>query len=228
MTNGNDLPFGTVGDLAQCYERLLDQREGCVAGAESEGRPVGAESPPGDEAASPPPLRRIIEAMLFVGGAPLTAARAAEAVRGLTVEQFRNLVDELNRDYRQQGRPYRVQLREQGSELVLQPRFRGVLDRLYGSTREARLSPAALDVLALVAYRQPVTKQDVEALRGAESAGSLRQLGAPGLDRRAARRGRSARGEVQHDNALPDVVPAAQSRRSAAHAGLAETVSRGI
>ena len=227
MTNGNDLPFGTVGDLAQCYERLLDQREGCVAGAESEGRPVGAESPPGDEAASPPPLRRIIEAMLFVGGAPLTAARAAEAVRGLTVEQFRNLVDELNRDYRQQGRPYRVQLRQQGSELVLQPRFRGVLDRLYGSTRKRGCRRPLSTCWPSSPIGNPSRNRTLR--RCARRVGRLvAPAGAPRVDRRAARRGRSARGEVQHDNALPDVVPAAQSRRSAAHAGLAETVSRGI
>jgi segregation and condensation protein B len=145
---------------------------------------------------SPPPLRRIVEAMLFVGGAPLTAERAAEAVRRLTAEQFREAVDGLNRDYRQQGRPYRIQVREQGCELVLQPRFRGVLDRLYGSTREARLSPAALDVLALVAYRQPTSKQEIEAMRGAESAGVLRQLVRLGLI--AVQRGESNQREAAY------------------------------
>lgn len=134
-----------------------------------------------EEEAAPPPLRRIVEAMLFVGGAPLTAARAAEAVRGLTPDQFREIVDELNRDYRQQGRPYRIQFREQGCELALMPRFRAVNDRLYGSTREARLSPAVLDVLALVAYRQPISKQEVESLRGVDSGGALRQLVRLGL-----------------------------------------------
>lgn len=133
------------------------------------------------ESAAPPPLQRIVEALLFVGGAPLTAERAAEVVRGLTVEQLRDIIDGLNRDYRQQGRPYRIHLRGQGHELDLQPRFRSVHERLYGSTREARLSLAALDVLALVAYRQPITRQEVEALRGGESASALRQLVRLGL-----------------------------------------------
>jgi segregation and condensation protein B len=149
-----------------------------------------------EEESAPPPLRRILEAMLFVGGAPLTAERAAEAARGLTVEQFRDLIEGLNRDYRQQGRPYRIQVREQGYELVLQPRFRGVLERLYGSTREARLSPATLDVLALVAYRQPLTKQEVEALRGAESGSTLRQLVRLGLI--AVQRGESGQREAAY------------------------------
>jgi segregation and condensation protein B len=134
-----------------------------------------------DDDSAPPPLKRILEAILFTGGAPLSAVRAAEAVRGLTAAQLAEIVDELNRDYRSQGRPYRIQLRDQGYELALQPRFRTVVDRLYGSTREARLSPQALDVLSLVAYRQPVTKQEIESLRGAESGGQLRQLVRLGL-----------------------------------------------
>jgi segregation and condensation protein B len=143
---------------------------------------------------APPPLRRIVEAMLFVGGTPLTAERAAEAVRGLTSEQFREIIDGLNRDYRQQGRPYRIQVRERGHELALLPRFRGVLDRLYGQAREARLSLAALDVLALVAYRQPITKQEIEALRGGESTSALRQLVRLGLI--AVQRGEADQREV--------------------------------
>lgn len=145
---------------------------------------------------APPPLRRIIEALLFVGGAPLTAARAAEAVRGLTAEEFREIVDGLNRDYRQQGRPYRIQPRGEGWELVLQGRYRHVLDRLYGSTREARLSPAAQDVLALVAYRQPITRQEVDALRGIESGSVLRQLVRLGLI--AVQRGEADQREVAY------------------------------
>jgi segregation and condensation protein B len=191
-----DAPLGTAGDLAQCYERLRDQQEDSVSVSEPEKSPALEGSSAEGESSSPPPLRRIVEAMLFVGGAPLTAERAAEVVRGLRDAQFRDLIDGLNRDYRQQGRPYRIQMREQGYELVLQPSFRGVHERLYGSTREARLSPAALDVLALVAYRQPITRQDVEALRGGESAAALRQLVRLGLI--AVQRGESGQRQVEY------------------------------
>jgi segregation and condensation protein B len=135
----------------------------------------------GDKSAAPPPLLRIVEAMLFVGGPPLTAVRACEAVRGLTAEGLLQCIDTLNRDYRQQGRPYRIRPRDQGYEIALHGPFRAVADRLAGSMREARLSPAALDVLALVAYRQPITRQEVESLRGADSGSPLRQLVRVGL-----------------------------------------------
>ncbi len=152
--------------------------------------------PPPEESSAPPPLPRIIEALLFVGGAPLSAVRACEHIRGLTPEQFSQTIEQLNRDYRAQGRPYRIQPKEQGFELTLQPKFRGVLDRLYGSAREARLSPAALDVLALVAYRQPVTREDVESLRGADCINVLRQLVRFGLI--ALQRSREPPGEAAY------------------------------
>jgi segregation and condensation protein B len=166
--------------LGQSYGALLgrdlwevDVNDSATAEANGHPRPAGS--------ADPPPLARVIEALLFVGGAPLTPQGACEAVRGLTPEQFVEVIDGLNRDYRQQGRPYRIQPRERGYVLTLHTRYRPVLDKLYGTTREARLSPAAIDVLALVAYRQPATKQEIDSLRGADSGHLLRQLVRRGL-----------------------------------------------
>jgi segregation and condensation protein B len=163
-------------------------------GPEEEARPAG---PPPGEAASPPPLLRIVEALLFVGGAPLTPERAGEAVRGLTPDQFREAVDTLNRGYRRQGRPYRIHAQGKGYVLDLCTRFRRVREKLYGTTREARLSPAAIDVLSLVAYRQPATKQEIDSLRGAESGSLLRQLVRRGLIA-VVHRGDSAQREVSY------------------------------
>ena len=176
--------------LAESYGDVMNRQDW----PEDAGLPDAAE--PVFGAVAPPPLVRIIEAMLFVGGAPLTPERASAAVRGLTPEQLAQLIDGLNRDYRQQGRPYRVLHREHGFELALLPRFRPVLDRLYGSTREARLSPVVLTVLSLVAYRQPVTKQEVDSLRGADSGAALRQLVRLGLI--ALQRGEAGQKEISY------------------------------
>src|SRR4051794_18604824 len=91
----------------------------------------------------PPPVDRLVEAMLFLGGPPLTAARAADAVRGLTSERLADAVGNLNRAYRLQGRPYHIRERDEGYELVLRARFARVIDRLNGAPREARLTPQA-------------------------------------------------------------------------------------
>jgi segregation and condensation protein B len=133
------------------------------------------------EVESPPPPARIVEALLFVGGPPLTPERAGEIVRGLTADQLRSIIDGLNRDYRGQNRPYNIHASDAGYVLALKPQFRGVKERLAGSPREARLSPGALDVLALIAYRQPLTKADIDSLRGNDSRSPLQQLVRLGL-----------------------------------------------
>jgi segregation and condensation protein B len=131
--------------------------------------------------AAPPSPVRIVEALLFVGGLPLTAARAGEVVRGLGSEQFAETVEALNREYRRQNRPYAVQPQGDGFVLALRPRFQGVRERLFGGPREARLSGPALDVLTLVAYRQPVTRAEIDSQRGSDSGPALRQLVRLGL-----------------------------------------------
>jgi segregation and condensation protein B len=131
--------------------------------------------------AVPPSPEQIVEAMLFVGGHPLTPPVACTAVRGLTAEGFQAAVDSLNRRYRSQNRPYAIQRRDEGFVLALLPTHRGLRERLFGGPRETRLTQPALDVLAVVAYRQPVAKAEVDAVRGTDSGSVLRQLVRLGL-----------------------------------------------
>jgi segregation and condensation protein B len=160
--------------LARSYRAFVGDEvwDTDVGGGEGEAVPETSTTTP----VAPPSLVQLLEALLFVGGAPLTAEQAAAVIRGLTPAQFSQAIASLNRDYRRQGRPYLIQVQGQGYCLTLRPRFRPVLDRLYGQIREARLSPPAIDVLSLVAYRQPVTKQEIDSLRGAESGALIRQL----------------------------------------------------
>jgi len=134
-----------------------------------------------DRSEAPPPLVRIVEALLFVGGAPLTADRAGETIRGLGEHQFVEVIAALNAEYRAQGRPYSIQAQGDGYVMALRPRFRSVPEKLYGGPRAARLSPTVIDVLALVAYRQPATKQEIDTLRGHDCGAMLRQLVRRGL-----------------------------------------------
>src|SRR5262249_8129717 len=119
--------------------------------------------------------------MLFVGGQPLTTTVACSVVRGLTAERFRAAIDALNRRYRDQLRPYTIETRDDGFVLVLRPAYRNLRERLFGGPREARLRQPALDLLPVVAYRQPVGKAEVDAIRGTDSGSTLRQLVRLGL-----------------------------------------------
>lgn len=129
----------------------------------------------------PPPPERVIEGMLFIGGIPLPPHAIAERLRGMDEEQVAAAVSELNRRYKSQGRPYHVTQLPDGYVMALRPSFRQVRERMQGAVREARLSPHAIEVLAIVAYRQPIAKDEVDSLRGSDSGPLLRQLARHGL-----------------------------------------------
>jgi segregation and condensation protein B len=175
----------TPEDLGRAYAEMLGEEAWEAQAVEPPIPPLTSPPCEGDtggvDAKTPPAPDRILEALLFVGGAPLTSARACQVIRGLTVDQFNNLIDDLNRTYRRQNRPYSIQPRQLGYALALKPKFRSVMEKVFGGVREARLSTQAIDVLALVAYRQPATKMEIDSLRGAESASLLRQLVRRGL-----------------------------------------------
>ena len=151
----------------------MDTSTGAAAADRAERRVPAAQAPP--------PLHRLVEAMLFVGGSPLMLAKATEVIRGLTESQLTEVVDSLNDAYRRQARPYLIETRDSGYVLALRPAYRFVHQRLQASVREARLSLGAIEVLSVVAYRQPVTKQEIDSLRGRESGSQLRQLVRRGL-----------------------------------------------
>jgi segregation and condensation protein B len=135
----------------------------------------------GSNGASPPPAERILEAMLFAGRGAVTFEKARLILSDLSEEQFLSTIDALNAAYRLQGRPYALMPKEQGYVMTIKPSFLPLLERLRGPARETRLSTAAIDVLSLVAYRQPIGKQDIDAVRGFDSGAILRQLLKHGL-----------------------------------------------
>jgi len=123
--------------------------------------------------------RTILEAMLFVGdpeNRPLESARAASLMRDGEPGDIPGLVDELNESYRQRGCPYRIASDGAGFRLTLEETYDRLRDKFYGRIRLARLSQAAIDVLAIVAYRQPLAADEVSRLRDKPSYQVLSQL----------------------------------------------------
>jgi segregation and condensation protein B len=173
LTGTWQLDAEPVGDIPEDLP-LAEPIEPPAASVE----PPAAIAPPAD---TPPSPEQLIEAMLFVGGHPLAATTASAAIRGLTPERFLAAIDTLTARYRQQQRPYTIQPRAEGFVLTLLPMHRGLRERLYGGPRETRLGHPAVDVLSVVAYRQPVDKAEVDAIRGTDSGSILRQLVRLGL-----------------------------------------------
>jgi segregation and condensation protein B len=149
-----------------------------VEGPVDEAATAGTEATEDDDPVEISP-RTILEAMLFVGNQdnePLTVARAVELMRGVEPAEIPDLVDQLNRRYAANACPYQIVSEAGGYRLVLRKAFDAVRMQFYGKAREARLSQAAIDVLAIVAYRQPLTAEEVNKLRGTPSGHVLSQL----------------------------------------------------
>ncbi|MCA9052761.1 MAG: SMC-Scp complex subunit ScpB, partial [Planctomycetaceae bacterium] len=122
--------------------------------------------------------RQIVEALLFVGGRPLTSRQIADVLGGShTPDRVDDLVSDLNREYARQQRPYEMRLGEGGYRLQVTAPYEKVRARVFGiGPREVKLAQNALEVLALVAYQQPVSREEVEATGIKGAAGLLRQL----------------------------------------------------
>ena len=140
------------------------------------------ESEPVRRSAEPPcevTPKTILEAILFVGhptNEPLTSERIAGLMRGVTPGEIDDLVGELNGEYAAAQAPYAIESVDCGYRIALRPEFASLRDGFYGRIREARLSQTAIDVLAIVAYQQPVSQAEIDRLRGRPSAPILSQL----------------------------------------------------
>jgi segregation and condensation protein B len=119
--------------------------------------------------------RRIVEALVLAAREPIPAARIAGIVPRCKPAEVRTLVDELNKAYIEQGRAFEICQVAGGYQMRTLPQFAPYLQQTL-SQRPLRLSQAALETLSIVAYRQPVTRAEVEHIRGVDVGAVLRSL----------------------------------------------------
>lgn len=126
-----------------------------------------------------PSYKAIAEALLFISNEPLSAQALAD-VLNIDEAGVDQVMEALVQDYESAGRG--IMLREVGGgyELVTVPEADPFIKKLF-SVRKARLSDAAYEVLAIIAYRQPITRTQIETIRGVKSDGPLQQLFLRGL-----------------------------------------------
>ena len=132
-----------------------------------------------DDFACPISPESIVEAILFVGapeGEKLTSRSIAGILRDVSAKQVTKIVHGLNEKYAQEDAAYRVQIDGGTFALILDPELGDFQNEYYGRNKEVRLSQAAIDVMAIVAYNQPTTKELVEKIRGKPSGSVLAQL----------------------------------------------------
>ena len=123
----------------------------------------------------PPATVQVIEALLFAAPAPVTLTRLC-AIAGCTPEVLNDAIEQLNREYESARRTFRIHRVAQGFQLYTLPEYASWVRQLFAAHRVSRLSRASLETLAIVAYRQPVTKPEVEQLRGVDSTAPILTL----------------------------------------------------
>jgi segregation and condensation protein B len=121
-------------------------------------------------------LAQIIEALLFASDAPLSAADLARVDERLDEDTVEAVVQELRAEYELTERSFQVYEVAGGFQLLTRPEFVAVLERYDTVPQPSRLSAPALEVLAIIAYRQPLGRIEIEEIRGVGSSGVLRTL----------------------------------------------------
>ncbi|HEX4589216.1 MAG TPA: SMC-Scp complex subunit ScpB [Gemmataceae bacterium] len=128
-----------------------------------------------------------LEAVLFAAEEPLAARRLAALAELADAAEARRLVERLRKLLHAEGSAFRVEELAGGFQLLTRPEFHPWLIRLRQTAGEPKLTGALLETLAIVAYRQPIMRADLEAIRGVHSGDILRSLMERGLVRIAGR-----------------------------------------
>jgi segregation and condensation protein B len=140
-------------------------------------------------------LSQVIEALLFAAQKPLMARELVAAIKGAggeddllpnefaktTEAQVAAALEQLKIEYVQQGRAFQLAEKAEGWQLVSDPAYAPWVRQLFPAVKPARLTPPSLETLAIIAYRQPITRADVEAVRGVAVDGVLQNLMERGL-----------------------------------------------
>jgi segregation and condensation protein B len=146
-------------------------------------------------------LNQVVEALLFSGQKPLSARELVGAIKGAgdadelipnefskaTEAQVAAALEQLKIEYVGQGRAFQLVEKAEGWQLVSDPAYASWVRQLFPAAKPARLTPPSLETLAIVAYRQPITRADVEAVRGVAVDGVLQSLMERGLVKIAGR-----------------------------------------
>ena len=128
--------------------------------------------------AEPPPEQAgaIIESILLTAEEPVTVNRLSELLEGYKARQIRDLVDELNTHYQEHGHGVNIVQVAGGYQFATRPDLGPWVRRFHRHRSQVRLSQAALEALAIIAFKQPITRAEIDSIRGVNSAGVVQKL----------------------------------------------------
>lgn len=117
-----------------------------------------------------------VEALLFASDSPLAPTRIVQAAGLKVPSDVKHAIETLNARYAETGAAFTIEAVAGGYQMMTRPEYNDVLRRMHRAKADSHLSQAALEALAIVAYRQPILRADVEAIRGVACGEILRKL----------------------------------------------------
>lgn len=131
-------------------------------------------------------LKYAIEGILFAAGEPVKAAKLA-VVLDVSIEEIKNAVEDLKKEYNTDKRGFNIIDIMEGYQICSRPEYYTYIQEILGEQRNQPLSNAAMEALAIIAYKQPITRAQIEAVRGVNSDGCVNRLYERGLIEEAGR-----------------------------------------
>ena len=135
-----------------------------------------AEAAEDDSAADVEVNGALLEALLFGTHHPLTPGRLAELLELPATGPVRKAIKALNAGYEESGRSFRIEQVAGGYQMLTLPEFGDALKRLHQKEIDAKLTKAAIETLAIIAYKQPILRADLESIRGVQCGETIRSL----------------------------------------------------
>lgn len=114
-------------------------------------------------------IKSILEAILFAASEPISVKQFQHAMPGINAREIRKVLSELRDEYQRMNRSFHLVEIANGYQICTRPEFSEWIRRFYIQQVRVTLSPSALETLAIVAYKQPVTRSDISAIRGVNS-----------------------------------------------------------
>ena len=128
-------------------------------------------------------FKKVIETLLFITDRPLSLAKLSQVSEVNDAVLTRDIVQELRRDYAAAFSAVQILEIGGGFQMATKPEYGRWVRKLFNEKMSGRLSPAALETLAIIAYKQPVTRSEIEAIRGVDAAAPLERIVERGLVR---------------------------------------------
>ncbi|GAN33830.1 MAG: SMC-Scp complex subunit ScpB [Candidatus Brocadia sp. AMX2] len=121
-------------------------------------------------------IKPIVESLVFAAEEPITLRKLTDIIEGVDSVQIQEAITQLKNDYDMQGRAFQIEEIAGGYQLFTKPEYYEWIAKLRKKTGETKLSQAALETLAIIAYKQPILRANLEAIRGVQSGQIIRLL----------------------------------------------------